>query len=163
MTPTQPMEPQPTGAFKINNDQKPTLFGPGNKMTESIQQEKPKQAGNSCVFCSRKTHHKYQLYCPALKSMQPDDVGKIMKKNGITCQMCLCPGHGTRDCESTNNGILKKCFIKDDQDNVCGKFHCRFLHRAQKKEEQSTEHKESKPINQPENSEPSNSIEEKEE
>ena len=138
-------------------DQKPkpksTLYGSYNAAAvQPARKEIQKQAGSGCVFCSRTTHHRYQLYCPSLKTLQPEEIWQVMKKNGITCQMCLCPGHSTRECEPTRNGVLKKCSIKDDQDNVCGKFHCRFLHRAPKKEsikkEQSTEPKESNSTNQ---------------
>ena len=123
---------------------KSTLYGSYSAAVQSTQKDSQKQAGSGCVFCSRTTHHRYQLYCPALKTLNPEAIWDIMKKNGITCQMCLCTGHNTRDCEPTRNGVLKRCSIKDNQDDVCGKYHCRFLHRAPKKD-QSTEAKESKP------------------
>ena len=65
--------------------------------------------------------------------MDPDGIWQIMRQNGITCQMCLCLGHSTRGCEAVKNGNLKKCSIKDDKNEICGKFHCRFLHQAPKK------------------------------
>ena len=125
-------------------EQKPklrsTLYGAYNTTTGPIQQEN-QQAGNSCVFCSR-PHHKYQLYCRVLKTLQPDEIWRIVKKNGITCYMCLCIDHDTKSCEATNNGKLKRCNIKDDEGNVCGKFHCRFLHKVNQKEPTQPEHSE---------------------
>ena len=117
---------------------KSTLHGSYSLTAKPDQKQVQKQAGSGCVFCSRTTHHRYQLYCPALKTLKPEKIWEIMKTNGIQCQMCLCPGHGTRECEPTRNNVLKKCSIKDDQNGICGKFHCRFLHRSPEKE-QSTD------------------------
>ena len=117
---------------------KSTLHGSYSLAVKPDQKQVQKQAGSGCVFCSRTTHHRYQLYCPALKTLKPEKIWEIMKTNGIQCQMCLCPGHGTRECEPTRNNVLKKCSIKDDQNGICGKFHCRFLHRSPEKE-QSTD------------------------
>ena len=99
--------------------------------TSKDNQNNQKQAGN-CVFCLKKTHHKYQLFCPALKSMHPGKVWKIAKKNGITCKMCLGVDHNARSCEGIKKGSLKKCSIKDDQGKVCGQFHNRFLHQRKR-------------------------------
>ena len=122
---------------RLTQDYKPkpksTLYGSYNATMTSNQKETTKQAGTGCVFCQRATHHRYQLYCPELKSMDPDKIWQIMRQNGITCQMCLCLGHSTRGCEAVKNGNLKKCSIKDDKNEICGKFHCRFLHQAPKK------------------------------
>ena len=130
---------------------KSTLYGSYSAKVEPAKKDIQEQAGSRCVFCTR-SHHKYQLLCQALKTLQPKEIWPIMIKNGIKCQMCLCPGHNTRECEPTRNGILKRCSIKDDQDDVCGKFHCRFLHEAPKKgstqKEKSTESKELNPTNQ---------------
>ena len=117
---------------------KSTLHGSYSLAVKPDQKQVQKQAGSGCVFCSRTTHHRYQLYCPALKTLKPEKIWEIMKTNGIQCQMCLCPGHSTRECEPTRNNVLKKCSIKDDQNGICGKFHCRFLHRSPEKE-QSTD------------------------
>ena len=114
---------------------KSTLHGSYSLAVKPDQKQVQKQAGSGCVFCSRTTHHRYQLYCPALKTLKPEKIWEIMKTNGIQCQMCLCPGHGTRECEPTRNNVLKKCSIKDDQNGICGKFHCRFLHRSPEKEQ----------------------------
>ena len=131
-------------------DQKPkpksTLYGTYSTTVKPPTKQVIRQAGSGCVFCSRTTHHRYQLYCPALKTLKPEQIWDIMKANGITCQMCLCLGHKTQECEPTRRGTLKKCSIKDNGKDMCGKFHCRFLHRAPKKE-QSTEAKESTPAN----------------
>ena len=115
---------------------KSTLYGSYNTSMASTQKETTKQAGTGCVFCPQATHHKYQLYCPKLKSgsMSPEEIWQIMRENGITCQMCLCLGHSTRGCEAIKNGKLKKCSIKNNQNEICGKFHCRFLHQEPKKE-----------------------------
>ena len=114
---------------------KSTLYGSYSLAVKPDQKQVQKQAGSGCVFCSRTTHHRYQLYCPALKTLKPEKIWEIMKTNGIQCQMCLCPGHSTRECEPTRNNVLKKCSIKDDQNGICGKFHCRFLHRSPEKEQ----------------------------
>ena len=124
----------------VNTDEekskpKSTLYGSYSLAVKPDQKQVQKQAGSGCVFCSRTTHHRYQLYCPALKTLKPEKIWEIMKTNGIQCQMCLCPGHGTRECEPTRNNVLKKCSIKDDQNGICGKFHCRFLHRSPEKEQ----------------------------
>ena len=66
--------------------------------------------------------------------MTPERIWQIMKQNGITCQMCLCLGHDTRGCPAIKNGALKLCNMKNTQNEICGKSHCRFLHQETKKE-----------------------------
>ena len=112
---------QPTERENLHEDEGTSIDNQNNQ----------KQAGN-CVFCLKKTHHKYQLFCPALKSMHPGKVWKIAKKNGITCKMCLGVDHNARSCEGVKKGSLKKCSIKDDQGKVCGQFHNRFLHQRKR-------------------------------
>ena len=123
MTP-QPMEIESMGAC-----QTPKL----SLNTGPNQQENQKQAGNRCVFCD-KAHHRYQLFCPVLKILQPHKIWRIVKKNGITCHMCLGIDHDLKSCEAIKNGSLKKCSIQDDQGIVCGQLHCRFLHQFNQKE-----------------------------
>ena len=88
----------------------------------------------ACIFCE-KNKHRYQLYCPKLKQMQPNEIYSIMKKAGIECQMCLGLGHSTRNCPAAKMGILKKCSIFTsikENDTACGMYHCRYLHKTKK-------------------------------
>ena len=122
--PSRPSRPRPTS----------TLYGSYNTSITSSPKESTRQAGTGCVFCQSANHHRYQLYCPKLKNMTPERIWQIMKQNGITCQMCLCLGHDTRGCPAIKNGALKLCNLKDAQNEICGKSHCRFLHQEPKKE-----------------------------
>ena len=122
--PSRPSRPRPTS----------TLYGSYNTSITSSPKESTRQAGTGCVFCQSGNRHRYQLYCPKLKDMNPEKIWQIMKQNGITCQMCLCLGHNTRGCPAIKNGALKLCNLKDAQNEICGKSHCRFLHQEPKKE-----------------------------
>ena len=84
---------------------------------------------NVCIFCL-KNQHKYQLFCPKLKQLQPNEIYSTMYNAGIECQMCLGLGHETINCPAVKEGILKKCKIMDNN-TVCGKFHCRYLHKSE--------------------------------
>ena len=89
--------------------------GHGKKAKEQQQARGP---NNTCVSCGQNPH-KYQLNCPGLRGMTPNQIYKIMKKFGIECQMCLGLGHRTRVCPATQEGALKKCTVKEE--NVtCG-------------------------------------------
>ena len=141
---------KPTTHQKPKPKPRSTLYGSYAASLPTPKKEVQKQAGSSCVFCDRRSHHQYQLFCSGLKKLRPEEIWKIMKKHGIDCSMCLCPGHDTRDCEATKKNILKRCSIKNPQGEICGKFHCkflcRFLHRTVETE-RPTESKESKSTN----------------
>ena len=47
--------------------------------------------------------------------------------------MCLGLGHKTRECRDTNEGRLKVCHKKNDNDKECGGYHCGYLHFRQYK------------------------------
>ena len=118
------------------NKPKSTLYGSYNVSTPFQNQEAKatqKQArfkNGSCVFC-KQNPHKYQLYCPKLKMMKPEEIWETMEQNGIRCSMCLGAGHQTIHCKATNDGILKPC-MKKVGGKTCGKYHCGFLHRHTK-------------------------------
>ena len=97
-------------------------------------QQQARGQNNSCIICSQNPH-RYQLNCPKLRELSPNQIYKIMTSSGIECQMCLGLGHRTRECPPTQEGFLKKCSIKEEN-MECGKYHCRALHKPKKQEEQ---------------------------
>ena len=100
----------------------------GSGQSKAKVQQQAKGPNNTCVTCG-KVPHKYQLNCPKLREMTPNQIYKVMTNTGIECQMCLGLGHRTKDCPATQDGYLKKCSIKED--NVeCGRYHCRYLHKS---------------------------------
>ena len=126
--------------------QRSTVFGSYNTMTQNAPrqntskfppQKQARTVNGRCVFCT-KTPHIYQLWCPGLKNMSPDEVWTTMRKNKIFCQMCLGLGHKQNECEATKEGRLKKCSIKNDRGEECSKLHCRFLHQHPKNGATST-------------------------
>ena len=99
-----------------------------NNQSKAKAQQQARGAEGLCVTCSR-TPHKYQLNCPKLKDMTPNQIYKVMTNNNIECQMCLGLGHRTKECPALKDGFLKKCSIKEN--NVeCGRYHCRYLHKS---------------------------------
>ena len=116
-----------------------TLYGSYNTMTTSTEnnpkptQNQARTKDGQCVFCKNQPH-KYQLYCPNLKKMTPDEIFNIMKEKRIFCRMCLCLGHNQNECQAVQDGILKKCTIKKENGELCNAWHCRYLHRSYKKE-----------------------------
>ena len=117
-----------------------TLYGSYNVMTTSTQniqktptQNQARTEDGHCVFCNDQPH-KYQLYCPSLKRMSPDEIWKVMREKKIFCRMCLGLGHNQNECEAVKEGRLKKCNIKKDNGEPCNGLHCRYLHRSSKKE-----------------------------
>ena len=113
-----------------------TLFGSYNNTVQSNNQSQAKvqqQArgpNNTCIICNNNPH-KYQLNCPRLKEMTPNQIYKITTNSGIECQMCLGLGHRTRDCPATKEGLLKKCKIKENGQE-CQNYHCRALHKSRR-------------------------------
>ena len=99
-----------------------------NNQSKAKAQQQARGAEGLCVTCSR-TPHKYQLNCPKLKDMTPNQIYKVMTNNNIECQMCLGLGHRTKECPALKDGFLKKCSIKENNEE-CGRYHCRYLHKS---------------------------------
>ena len=96
-------------------------------------QQQARGPNNMCITCGQNPH-KYQLNCPKLREMTPNQIYKIMTNSGIECQMCLGLNHRTRECPATQEGFLKKCSVRED--NVeCGRYHCRYLHKKRANDE----------------------------
>ena len=129
-------EHPPNAPPKTNKSgrQQSTLYGAYNATIDQKNQSKAKvqkQArgpNDTCVFC-KTTPHKYQLYCPQLKNMKPNEIYGIMTNRNIECQMCLGLGHRTRDCPALQDNLLKKCKIMEENQE-CGRNHCRYLHKS---------------------------------
>ena len=116
--------------FKRTNPQ-------GNSPAKIKIQQQARGPNNTCVICDQDPH-RYQLLCPKLKKMPSNQIYKIMTNAGIECQMCLGLGHRTRDCPAVQDGFLKKCSVKEN-DNECGKYHCWYLHKQKRASEESKE------------------------
>ena len=114
-----------------------TQNAPRQNTSKFPPQKQARTVNGRCVFCT-KTPHIYQLWCPGLKNMSPDEVWATMRKNKIFCQMCLGLGHKQNECEATKEGRLQKCSIKNDRGEECSKLHCRFLHQHPKNGATST-------------------------
>ena len=114
-----------------------TLYGSYNITTQPQTQSQPNQrlADNmgKCVFCGDKLHT-LQLTCRALRGgeLNPNEIYDIMKKYQINCRLCLTLGHQTHECPSYEQGLLRKCFMKDNG-ITCDKLHCKFLHKSKSK------------------------------
>ena len=87
---------------------------------------------DTCIFC-KKGMHKYQIFCPILKQLQPQEIRRLMKENNIECEMCLGTNHVTAFC--TVN--IKRCNIKTSG-TECGAKHFRLLHQKEGKGQQIT-------------------------
>ena len=87
---------------------------------------------DTCIFC-KKGMHKYQIFCPILKQLQPQEIRRLMKENNIECEMCLGTNHVTAFC--TVN--IKRCKIKTSG-TECGAKHFRLLHQKEGKGQQIT-------------------------
>ena len=111
--------------------------GSGNNQSKTKVQQQARGSNNTCVICGNNPH-KYQLNCPKLREMTPNQIYKIMTDSGIECQMCLGLGHRTRECPAVQEGFLKKCSVKEDNAE-CGRYHCRFLHKFKRANEESKE------------------------
>ena len=111
--------------------------GAGFSQSKAKTQQQARGPNNTCVICGN-TPHKYQLKCPKLKEITPNQIYAIMTNAGIECQMCLGLGHRTRECPPTNEGLLRKCNIKDD-DVECGRYHCRALHKFRRTNQEQRE------------------------
>ena len=126
--------------FKNNYNKTSTLYGSynlthkNNKQTKGTYkaQDQARTKEGKCVMCKQQPH-KYQLYCPQLKDMDPQEIKRIMNKENIKCNMCLGTKHNTRECRDTNEGRLKVCHKKNDNDKECGGYHCGYLHFRQYK------------------------------
>ena len=114
-----------------------TQSGSENNQSKTKVQQQARGSNNTCVICG-KNPHKYQLNCPKLREMTPNQIYKIMTDSGIECQMCLGLGHRTRECPAVQEGFLKKCSVKEDNAE-CGRYHCRFLHKFKRANEESKE------------------------
>ena len=117
-----------------------TVFGSYSAMTQNAPRRNTskfppqKQAitrTGKCVFCLE-SPHKYQLYCPRLKTITTEVVWQIMRENKIFCQMCLGLGHNQNQCEAFKGGRLKRCRIKNEKGEECSKLHCKYLHQSPK-------------------------------
>ena len=93
---------------------------------------------DKCILCNKK-RHRYQLYCKQLKNMTPNQIYKVMTTFGIDCKMCLRPGHKTKNCQASKEGLLKKCHVKEDG-KECQKYHCKYLHKHKTKEDKTKSH-----------------------
>ena len=100
----------------------------GSNPPKAMTQQQAHGPNNTCVFCGEKNTHKYQLYCPQLKSKSPKQIYNIMQKTGIECQMCLGLGHRTKQCPPMLEGFLKPCSVKENN-MECGRYHCHALHK----------------------------------
>ena len=132
-----PQKPNNNKSAKSGKKQS-TLYGSYNNAVGNKQGNNPPKVNthqqaqgpkSTCVFCGQKPH-RYQLYCPQLKKMQPTDIYRIMQKAGIECQMCLGLSHRTKNCPAMTDGYLKKCNIVEDGVE-CGKYHARALHEQE--------------------------------
>ena len=115
------------------------LDGSYNAITTSTQhdpkpstQNQARTKDGQCVFC-KKRPHKYQLYCPNLKKMTPNEIFEIMREKRIFCRMCLCLGHDQNECQVVKDGNLKRCSIIRENEELCNGLHCRYLHQNYKK------------------------------
>ena len=99
----------------------------GNNQSKTKVQQQARGSNNTCITCGN-TPHKYQLNCPKLRDMTPNQIYKVMSNSNIECQMCLGLGHRSKDCPAVQDGFLKKCTIKENSQE-CGKYHCRYLHK----------------------------------
>ena len=115
---------------------KSTLYGSYStnhldKETNSVDKKQYTQAhvNGMCVFGCGLAKHKFQLYCPKLKTLKPEQIEAIMKKHFINCYLCLGTNHRTKFCESFKIGRLKRCSIIEQNREKCDRMHCRFLHR----------------------------------
>ena len=93
---------------------------------------------DKCILCNKK-RHRYQLYCKQLKNMTPNQIYKVMTTFGIDCKMCLRPGHKTKNCQASKEGLLKKCHVKEDG-KECQKYHCKYLHKHKTEEDKTKSH-----------------------
>ena len=118
-----------------------TLYGSynsavGNNPPKAKNQQQAQGPKDTCVFCGQETH-RYQLHCPKLRrgrlQLQSKDVYRIMQDAGIQCEMCLSPGHQTKNCQAMLDGYLKKCPIKEGNEE-CGKYHAKVLHEWKSEE-----------------------------
>ena len=110
--------------------------GQGSGKTKTQQQEQARGPNDTCVICGQ-SPHRYQLNCPKLKEMTPNQIYKVMTNFGIECQMCLGLNHRTRECPATRDGFLKKCTVQEGN-SECGWYHCRALHKPKKFNDEST-------------------------
>ena len=121
---------------KQSGKKQSTLYGAYNATVDQDQKNPPKSRvqkqargpNDTCVFC-RNMPHKYQLQCPQLKNMKPNEIYGVMTNTGIECQMCLSLGHRTRACPALQDNLLKKCKVIEG-DRECGLNHCRYLHKS---------------------------------
>ena len=122
-----------------SNKKQSTIYGTYNIQGQSKDKSQQQARGpnDSCYFCGE-APHRYQLSCPKLKTMSPAQIYAAMTSAGIECQMCLGLGHRTRACPPVQEGLLKKCNIKDAQGVECQRYHCRVLHKKKPDESKAT-------------------------
>ena len=108
---------------------------PGYRTPTATQANK---YNDKCILCNKK-RHRYQLYCKQLKNMTPNQIYKVMTTFGIDCKMCLRPGHKTKNCQASKEGLLKKCHVKEDG-KECQKYHCKYLHKHKTEEDKTKSH-----------------------
>ena len=136
-----PKERHPNTPPKTNksNKKQSTIYGTYNIQGQSKDKSQQQARGpnDSCYFCGE-APHRYQLSCPKLKTMSPAQIYAAMTSAGIECQMCLGLGHRTRACPPVQEGLLKKCNIKDAQGVECQRYHCRVLHKKKPDESKAT-------------------------
>ena len=82
---------------------------------------------DTCVFC-KKGMHRYQILCPTLKKLQPNEIRRFMKDYNIQCEMCLGINHEAKSCRRD----MKKCSVKTNG-SECRANHCRLLHSITQK------------------------------
>ena len=82
---------------------------------------------DTCVFC-KKGMHRYQILCPNLKKLQPNEIRRFMKDYNIQCEMCLGINHEAKSCRRD----MKKCSVKTNG-SECRANHCRLLHSITQK------------------------------
>ena len=122
-----------------SNKKQSTIYGTYNiqGQAKDKSQQQARGPNDSCYFCGE-APHRYQLSCPKLKTMSPGQIYSAMTSAGIECQMCLGLGHRTRACPPVQEGLLKKCNIKDAQGVECQRYHCRVLHKKKPDESKAT-------------------------
>ena len=101
------------------------LFDVPNSISAMIRSPYMEQAhgpNDTCVFCKR-VMHRYQVFCPKLKKLQPKAIKDIMKNHDITCEMCLGINHEANSCRAG----VRRCNRKTNG-SECKANHCRPLH-----------------------------------
>ena len=105
------------------------LFDVSNSIPDMIRSPYMRQAygaNDTCIFCTKKMH-RYQLYCNTLKTLQPQEIRRVMKNYDIHCELCLGTYHTTEHC------LWPKRCNKKTNGMECGAKHNGYLHEEEEK------------------------------